>query len=326
MNKILVAISGYYERFQINTIESCIKRAKFPENISFAIAHHEDHIVETSHLSNRISRYIIPKGDRTGIQKAKNIICSMIDDEDFVLSIDSHVIMMPEWDVELIKDYQDRLLNADNKNIIISGNFGNSMQLGHLDYEFCLSEYFNNDNFFNEKNENKMLEYITDGDFSRVTQKTDYYETTLNYVPYLTWGANGPFIDLTNIYSGNFSFIPRSWFDKGYNFSRDMFFCADQPETAMNMFTSGYDMWMPRFKYHIHMVDHIDPKKLFISETIDDQVYYLNRFIDVKKDRKAIAWFLDKINNGYDDDRPRSVDEFFNFFKLDKEKYKNVRV
>jgi len=50
MKKILVAISGYYERFQINTIESCIKRAKYPENISFAIAHHEDHLVEKIEL------------------------------------------------------------------------------------------------------------------------------------------------------------------------------------------------------------------------------------------------------------------------------------
>lgn len=325
MSKILVTISGYYERFQINTIESCLKRAKNPENISFAIAHHEDHIVDTSHLNARISKYIIPKGDKTGIQKPKHILSKMLNDEDFVLSIDSHVIMMPDWDVELVKDYKNRVLNAENKNIIISGNFGNSMQLGGLDYDLCLSEYFNNDNFFNEKIANEMEEYIVDGDLSRVKYPTDHYEVMLNFVPYLTYGNGRNPVHLSNIYSGNFSFIPRSWFDKGFNFSKDMFFSADQTETAMNMFTSGYDIWMPRFKYHIHMTDH-NPDGLFIIEEIDGKKYHANRYFDINKDREAISWFLDKINYGYRDDRPRSVEDFFNFFKLNKEIYKDVRV
>jgi hypothetical protein len=118
--KILITISGYYERFQINTIESCIKRAKYPERLSFAIAYHEDHDIDTSHISNKISRYIIPQGSKTGIQKAKNILFSMILDEDFILSIDSHVIMMPDWDEELLADYEARLLRAENKKIVIA--------------------------------------------------------------------------------------------------------------------------------------------------------------------------------------------------------------
>ena len=148
MQKILVTIAGYYERFQVNTIESCLKRAKYPDRISFAIAHHEDHTVDTSHLNTRINRYIIPKGDKVGVQKPKNILSKMVQDEDFVLSIDSHVIMMQDWDEELIKDYEDRVNSAENKNIVISGNFGNSVQVGDLEYDYCLQEYFNNDNFY----------------------------------------------------------------------------------------------------------------------------------------------------------------------------------
>ena len=320
MSKILVTISGYYERFQINTIESCLKRAKNPENISFAIAHHEDHIVDTSHLPVRVSRYIIPKGDKTGIQKPKHILANMLNDEDFILSIDSHVIMMPEWDIELVNDYNDRVANSENKNIIISGNFGNSMKLGGLDYNFCLSEYFNNDIFFNEKLKNEMEEYIVDGDNSRFTYDGDWYEKMLNMVPYLTHGNGNNIRHLSNIYSGNFSFFPRSWFEKGYNFSKEMFFSADQTETAMNIYTSGYDIWMPRMKYHIHMTDH-DPNMSHVSTVLDGKKYYANRYFDMDKDRKAILWFLDRINYGYNDNRIRTVDMFFEFFKLTKGKY-----
>jgi hypothetical protein len=320
MSKILITISGYYERFQINTIESCIKRAANPENISFAIAHHEDHIVDTSHIFNRISRYLIPKRDKIGVQKPKHILSNMMQDEDYLLSIDSHVIMMPNWDKVLIEDYLHRVSTSKNKNIVISGNFGNSIQLGDLDYQYCLDNYFNNDEFFNTQEKNFIDEFIIDGNPKSVKGDADYYEMALNKVPYLTHGNGTKPIELSNTYSGNFSFFPRSWFNK-YNFSKEMFFSADQPETAMNIYTSGYDIWSPRFKYHCHMVDHSSTRGGVVAE-FEGKTVQANRYFDIEKDYKAILWFRDKINNGYSEERPRSVNEFLDFFKLNKELYK----
>lgn len=320
MKKILVTISGYYERFQINTMESCLKKAKHPERISFAIAHHEDHIVETSNISNRVSRYLIPKGDKIGVQKPKHMLSIMMKDEDYLLSIDSHVIMMQDWDEYLINDYEDRVLNAENKNIVISGNFGNSVQVGDLDYQHCLENYFNNDNFFKDIETNIMNEYIIDGDPSRVESSSDYYEIVLNKVPYLTHSNPEQVPTITNIYSGNFSFYPRSWFDNGYNFSKEMFFSADQPETAMNIYTSGYDIYMPRYKYHIHMVDHSTTRAGIATEFEGIEVA-TNRYFDIEKDYAGIMWFKERIKLGYNDNRPRTVKDFFDFFNLDTELY-----
>ncbi len=326
MQKILVTIAGYYERFQINTMESCLKRAKHPERISFAIAYHEDHVIDTSHINARVSKYIIPNGDKVGVQKPKNILSKMIQDEDFILSIDSHVIMMQDWDEELIKDYEDRVNSAENKNIVISGNFGNSVQVGDLDYHKCLDEYFNNDKFFNEKITNAVEEFIVDGDMRTWddVKDADYYQVVLNSIPFLTHGHGDNIRELNNIYSGNFSFYPKAWFDK-YNFSEEIFFAGDQPETAMNIYTSGYDIWMPRYKYHIHMVDHSSTRP-GVSFEYNGKTFYANRYFDINKDIAGANWFLKVINQGYGDERPRSVDDFFNFFKLNKEIYKNVRI
>jgi hypothetical protein len=324
--KILITISGYYERFQINTIESCIKRAKHPERLSFAIAYHEDHKIDTSNIANKISRYIIPKGTKTGVQKAKNILFSMLLDEDFILSIDSHVIMMPDWDEELLADYEARLLRAENKKIVISGNFGNETSMGGLDYEYCLKNYFNNDKFFAEKRENEIVDFISDGDYKRLLSMADYYGTMIQTVPQLDHISTDYRMELrdrelTNIYSGNFSFYPRSWIDEGWNISAEMFFSADQPESAMNIFTSGYDVWRPRWKYHAHMSDH-DPDMEFKYFMLGHREVNANRYFDIERDMAGIKWFLRVINNGYPgQSRPRSVADFFEFFELDITKY-----
>lgn len=324
--KILITISGYYERFQIKTIESCIKRAKYPDRLTFAIAYHEDHVIDTSHIKNKIFKHVIPRGYKTGIQKAKNILFSSLMDEDFILSIDSHVIMMPDWDEELLLDYYDRLDSTENKNIVISGNFGNTNPIGGLDYNLCLEEYFDNENFFNQKNKNYIVDFITDGSYDAVPKSEAYYELMINTVPYLDHvykDEHRYMLDRehTNIYSGNFSFFPRSWVDSGWNISRQIFFSGDQPETALNIFTSGYDMWKPRWQYHIHMSDHpeiVETQSFMLGE----EPYAANRYFDIRADMSGINWFLEVINDGYPGGpRPRSVKEFFDFFNLQISNY-----
>jgi hypothetical protein len=327
MQKILVTISGYYERFMINTIESCIKRAAFPERISFAIAYHEDHILDTSNITNRISRYVIPKGDKIGVQKPKHILSKMIRDEDFVLSIDSHVVLMPNWDTEMIKDYEDRVSNAENKNIIISGNFGDSEQLGWLDYDECLKKYFNNDSFFNQKKSNKMSEIIVDSgklyDLKHFEySKNDWYGYCLNQVPVMEHLEGAGSIELTNSYSGNFSFIPSKWF-KEYNFTEHVFFSADQVETSMNMYTSGYDIWAPRYKYHCHMIDHkhdTSSGRTVVSR-FNNIEFHHNRYFDLEKDYAGIQYILGILKNDYNNKRPRTIKQWMDFHKLDHKLY-----
>jgi len=326
MQKILVTISAYYERFMVNTIESCIKRAEFPDRISFAIAHHEDHIVDTSHITNRVSRYIIPKGDKIGVQKPKHMLAKMIKDEDFVMSIDSHVIMVNGWDTLILDEYKDRLLSSDNKNIIISGNFGDNKDLGWEDYQDCLDKYFNNDSFFFEPRKNLQAEVILDSgklyDLKHFEySEGDWYGYCLNKVPVLDFLQTG-WIELSNTYSGNFSFIPSSWFEK-YNFTQDVFFSADQVETSMNMYTSGYDIWSPKIKYHCHMMDHKNdtPSGRMLISNFDGLEFHHNRYFDLEKDYSGILYIQKILKEDYPDKRPRSIYDWMNFHKLDKELY-----
>ncbi|MEY3378251.1 MAG: hypothetical protein RLZZ328_1411 [Bacteroidota bacterium] len=332
MKKILLVISGYYERFQINTIESAIKRAKYPERLSFAISHHEDHVVDTSHISNKVYRYIIPKGEKLGMNKPRSILSQFKTDEDFVLIVDSHVIFMPEWDEELIFDYLDRVENAENKNIIISGSFGNTINIGHLQYENALDEYFNNDSFFNEKQKNVMYEfYIDKGKFQEVVGReipdVDYQGRMRNSIPTMTFASGDKsrpelIPHMQNIFSGGFSFFPSKWFDM-FSISQKIFILGDQEETAINIYTTGYDIWMPRSKYHIHMADH---KEGGIEEfNYNGSKVYTAKYFDIEKDQSGLNWFWSILKNmEYDDNikRPRDIRGFFDFHKLDETLYR----
>jgi hypothetical protein len=328
-NKILVVIPGYYERFHINTIESAIKRAKHPENVSFAISYHEDHRIDTSHIKNKISKYVIPKGEKVGVSVPRSILPQFKKDEDFVLIVDSHVIFMPEWDEELLNDYYDRLENANNKKIIISGSFGNTTPVSHLKYDDALSKYFNNDNFFNEKIKSKIYEFYVDKGKYKSEEEVypNYTELLRTRMPGMTHHVNMPepeggYPEKTCVFSGGFAFFPSEWFDK-YKISQKLFFAGDQEETGINIFTTGYDVWMPRYQYHIHMSDHKKPSFQWI--VFEDKLWNAHLYIDIEKDLSGFNWFLNVLKNmRYDDDiiRERSIQEFFDFHGLDSSIYK----
>lgn len=332
MHKILLVISGYYERFQINTIESAIKRAKYPENLSFAISHHEDHVVNTDHITNKVHRYIIPKGHKAGMNKPRAVLSQFKTDEDFILIVDSHVIFMPEWDVELLSDYFDRVENAENKNIIISGSFGNTINVGDLEYEEAVEKYFNNDDFFNEKQKNVMYEfYIDKGKFQEVAGReipdVDYQGNMRNSIPTMTFATGEKsrqelIPHLQNIFSGGFSFFPSKWFDM-FGISQKIFIVGDQEETAINIYTTGYDVWMPRNKYHIHMADH-KPDGLQDFE-YNGQKFSTAKYFDIEKDQAGLKWFASILKNmEYDDNikRVRPIEGFFEFHQLDLDLYR----
>jgi hypothetical protein len=321
--KILITISGYYERFQIDTVKSCIKRAAYPDRLSFALAYHDDHKIDLSGISNKVKTYIIPKGERVGIQPAKNRLFSMLEGEDFILSIDSHVVMMPDWDKELLADYYEKVAIADNKKIIISGNFGNTINVGEMEYEYAVDNYFNSESFFTEKLANPSVEYFDYGYLFQPQSSQDYQGTVLSYLPYLTYNKSGylPSDVPSNIYSGNFSMFPKEWVESGNNFSKEIFFSGDQPETSINIFSSGYDIWAPKFKYHCHMRDHVQDQRLqrFRLGSFD---FCANEYLDIEKDLFGITWFLNVIKNGYPGEkRARSLEEFFNYFNLNKKEY-----
>jgi hypothetical protein len=324
--KILVTISGYYERFQIDTVLSCIKRASNPERLSFALAYHEDHVIDLTVIPNKVKSYIVPKGVKAGIQPMKNKLFSMLEDEDFVLSIDSHVIMMQDWDKELTSEYYEKINAATNKKIVISGNFGNTINVGHLTYEDAQQNYFNSESFFTQKELNKPLDSVTYGNLFSPGGPEDYYGTVLSLIPVTTYKDSGPILDNlpTNSYSGNFSFFPRSWIDEGNSVSEDIFFSGDQPEMSMNIFSSGYDIWAPKLVYHCHMRDHKDGTRLQ-KFSLGHNKFQANEYFDIEKDVSGILWFLEVIKNGYPGrKRPRSIKDFFDYFGLDKKVYEEV--
>ena len=119
-NKIFVQIASYRDSQLLPTLEHCISRAKYPENLVFCIAW--QHSLEDSWDTldqfkddPRFKIIDIDYKDSKGACWARNITQKYWDGEKYSLQLDSHMRFIENWD-EAIVDIWDSL--SDDKAII----------------------------------------------------------------------------------------------------------------------------------------------------------------------------------------------------------------
>ena len=103
-NKIFIQIASYRDPQLIPTIEDCLEKAKYPENLKFCIAWQHDE-KESLHKFEDDSRFIIldiPYKESKGACWARNQIQQKYGGEDYTLQLDSHHRFIQNWDEELI--------------------------------------------------------------------------------------------------------------------------------------------------------------------------------------------------------------------------------
>ena len=119
--KIFISIASYCDELLFFTINSCIEKAKEPQNIVFAIVdqNEESQIEKIKSLSfaNQIRYVYINKLDSLGVSWARNIVFSLWDNEEYLLQIDSHTLFEENWDENLIEQHT-QLLQLCKKPII----------------------------------------------------------------------------------------------------------------------------------------------------------------------------------------------------------------
>ena len=102
--KIFVQIASYRDPELIPTIEDCLHKAKFPENLTFGICWQRDETEDLSQYENdprfRILEYHWKESK--GLCWARSLIQKEWKGEDYTLQLDSHHRFAQDWDEKLI--------------------------------------------------------------------------------------------------------------------------------------------------------------------------------------------------------------------------------
>lgn len=105
--KIFVSIASYCDELLFFTLKDCFEKAKYRENLVFAVVDQNDQsqkdLIERLEFSNQIKYVYISKLDTQGVSWARNIAFSLWDFEEYLLQIDSHTCFEPNWDETLIE-------------------------------------------------------------------------------------------------------------------------------------------------------------------------------------------------------------------------------
>lgn len=111
---IFIALASYCDAELVDTIQSCLQKARHPENLRFGICHQFDNSdILTSETcldqfsQDRRFRYVVyDHRDSKGGCWARELAQQLYDGETYTLQIDSHTQMIESWDTILIEMLQ----------------------------------------------------------------------------------------------------------------------------------------------------------------------------------------------------------------------------
>jgi hypothetical protein len=223
MRTILVHLPAYREPELIPTIEDCLAQAKHPSRIHFGICrqfHPDDKFdnVDKFRKDKRFKIKDIPHEKAKGLATARAIINEeLLEDEDFVLQLDSHHRFTENWDETLIGWYDE--LKEEGHNPVIGG---------YLPYY----------NPFNDPADRVQEPWISEA-------ACFYPHGTIFIRP---TGVRG-WKDLKKPYparflSGHFAFGTNEW-AKTIRHDPNIFFAGEELNLTVRSFTHGYDLFHP---------------------------------------------------------------------------------
>lgn len=242
---ILVGIPVYDDPEFIPTMESARAAAANPDRIRFAVCYQDDVPEELAFLESFPgTRFVhVHREDAKGLCVARAMCQDLLEDEDFVMHVDSHMRFAPGWDVALLAQW-----SACGGGKAIISEYPKPYpkeQAGVYDLQWALD------------NAGTGGMYVVPGYFSGGTAR-------LRQVPGPhrngTAPARGMFL------AGGFLLAPAS-FDRDIPWDRNMDFLGDEMPAALRAWTHGYDVWHPGARCVFHLYTRI--KKVLPDGTIE---------------------------------------------------------
>jgi hypothetical protein len=223
MERILIHLPAYREPELVPTIKSALENAEFPERLVFGICRQfnpEDGFDNVDEFRNdkRFKIKDIPYLEAKGLPYARAVINEeLLDDEEFVVQLDSHHRFSKNWDSTLIEWYYT--LKADGYNPLICG---------YLPYY----------NPFKDPEQRVQEPWLSEA-ASFYPHGTIFIRPT--GIP--NWRElDKPFP--ARFLSGHFAFGPSKW-AKDVKHDPNIFFSGEELNLSVRSFTHGYDMFHP---------------------------------------------------------------------------------
>jgi hypothetical protein len=223
MERILIHLPAYREPELVPTIKSALENAEFPERLVFGICRQynpEDGFdnVDEFRDDKRFKIKDIPYLEAKGLPYARAVINEeLLDDEEFVVQLDSHHRFSKNWDSTLIEWYNT--LKADGHNPLICG---------YLPYY----------NPFKDPEQRVQEPWLSEA-ASFYPHGTIFIRPT--GIP--NWRElDKPFP--ARFLSGHFAFGPNKW-AKDVKHDPNIFFSGEELNLSVRSFTHGYDLFHP---------------------------------------------------------------------------------
>jgi GR25 family glycosyltransferase involved in LPS biosynthesis len=112
---IFISIACFMDNDIVNTIDDCIEKAKYPENLTFGVClqyDENDNFFEKYENHHQVKLVKMSYKEARGPTYARYHCSQMITNEDFFLQIDCHTRFYENWDEDIINDW----VNCKNKN------------------------------------------------------------------------------------------------------------------------------------------------------------------------------------------------------------------
>ena len=220
----MLHLPAYREPELIPTIEDALAQAKYPKRIHFGICrqfHPEDKFDNIDKYRNdpRFKIYDMPCEEAKGLAYARSIINEqLLENEDFVLQLDSHHRFTKHWDKTLIGWYDN--LKKEGNNPLICG------------YQPYYNPFNDPEDRVHEPWFSEAACFYPHGTiFIRPTGFKDDWTKFTKPVP-------------ARFLSGHFCFGPNKW-AKEIKHDPDLYFAGEEINLTVRSYTHGYDLFHP---------------------------------------------------------------------------------
>ena len=238
MKTIFIGMAAYNEIDILNTINSCLENAKYPERINIGVVSHTNNMEKIIINLKNVKWIDIQYNAMLGVGLSRMNALSMYDNEDYYLQVDAHMLFDKNWDETVIDSFENIKLKYDKPIISTYTPWWSKNEDGTI-------------NFYSPENNAVCspmmydLEIVNEG-FPK--QKT--YPVDWNIEKYSEhFGISAHFIFTT----GDFIYeVPPDPF---------LMFSGEEPTTALRAWTRGYRIFVIKdaiawHKNKFHGINH----------------------------------------------------------------------
>ena len=244
--RIFVSIASYRDSECQHTVKSLYASAAYPDRIRVGICFQYDSTLDETCFSSsmshphRVKVMHVPATDAQGPCWARHLAESLIDGEEYVLQLDSHMRMRPNWDVYLVRSLA---MCPSEKAVLTSYPLGyelpNKVPKNDVDVTMLCADYFDDDGMLRIKG--KRLSGGEAGEAGEAGGSSS--STLLPPRPSLFWASG-------------FSFSTRQFVTEvPYDYDLPHLFFGEEISMALRMFTHGWDMYTPSNAVVYHLWD-----------------------------------------------------------------------